>query len=206
MTSPPTFSALGLRAMPNTEDTRLNDERLHQLAFKGTSSMWVSITDFERRALVAEVVELRALCEELKEETDEQDAAVEILTRQLSLAVSDNDYLRRTLDDICAEVSKVYYHVTDGKISKPNTVAFDVIAVSDEYTMELCDEACKEEAERCDNMQRLLTQRTREVVAAENHVQALLKWFDHPLTVGEAAEHIDESPSGARMVGGSHGG
>jgi hypothetical protein len=192
MTSPPTFSALGLRAMPNTEDTRLNDERLHQLAFKGTSSMWVSITDFERRALVAEVVELRALCEELKEETDEQDAAVEILTRQLSLAVSDNDYLRRTLDDICAEVSKV--------------VAFDVIAVSDEYTMELCDEACKEEAERCDNMQRLLTQRTREVVAAENHVQALLKWFDHPLTVGEAAEHIDESPSGARMVGGSHGG
>lgn len=42
---------------------------------------------------------------------------------------------------VLREVPKVYSHITNGNMSKPNYWASEVISVSDDYTTELCDEA-----------------------------------------------------------------
>lgn len=48
---------------------------------------------------------------------------------------------------ILDNVGKVYCHVTGGRISKANTLASAVIAVSDDYFTELVEEAVKDTAE-----------------------------------------------------------
>jgi hypothetical protein len=51
-----------------------------------------------------------------------------------------NDY-----HTILDNVSKVYDHITGGRISKPNTLAYEVISVADDYYDELKSEDVKEE-------------------------------------------------------------
>lgn len=48
-------------------------------------------------------------------------------------------------DKWASEVSKVYVHVTDGRLSYPTYDAEVIIAESDDRVMKACDEAVKEE-------------------------------------------------------------
>ena len=57
------------------------------------------------------------------------------------------DQVKKELYDFSwmnTEVPKVYDHVTTGRISKPNTKAFEVISVHDEIRSNKIDEAFKE--------------------------------------------------------------
>ena len=63
----------------------------------------------------------------------------------------DIDAIKRELHDfhtILGEVPKVYDHVTHGRISKANTLAFEVIAVSDDIRTDEINEALKEYREQ----------------------------------------------------------
>jgi hypothetical protein len=54
------------------------------------------------------------------------------------------EQIRAELQDfhfIMGECAKVYMHVTGGRISKPNTYAFEVISVADERVQDAVDEA-----------------------------------------------------------------
>lgn len=58
------------------------------------------------------------------------------------------DQVKRELHDyanMMKEVSEVYDHVTGGRISKPNTLAFEVISEADEHMQFWIDEAARDE-------------------------------------------------------------
>jgi hypothetical protein len=58
------------------------------------------------------------------------------------------DQVKRELHDyhtVLSQVSRVYDHITGGRISKPNTLAFEVITQADEHYKELYEEPCEEE-------------------------------------------------------------
>ena len=64
--------------------------------------------------------------------------------------VLNKDQVMRELSDyslILEQVSRVYYHITNGRISKQNTLAEAVIAVYEDIMQEAIDEALKEERE-----------------------------------------------------------
>lgn len=53
------------------------------------------------------------------------------------------DHIKRELYDywvLLEEVPKVYMYITDGRVSKPNTAAFHIIAAHDEAVMKAHDE------------------------------------------------------------------
>lgn len=50
----------------------------------------------------------------------------------------------KDFEKIYSEVSKVYCHITNGRISKPNTLSEQVIAVSDDLITEQIDKELEE--------------------------------------------------------------
>jgi hypothetical protein len=55
------------------------------------------------------------------------------------------------LETVAKNVSLVYDHVTGGKVSKPNTLAAEVIAMADGHINDLIDEALEEEGKYGDD-------------------------------------------------------
>jgi hypothetical protein len=59
----------------------------------------------------------------------------------------DRDKVMRELSDyhhLMQQATDVYSHVSGGRISKPNTMAFEVIAVADERIDEIVDEEIRD--------------------------------------------------------------
>ena len=67
----------------------------------------------------------------------------------LIAAARERDELKETLASVETNVSKVYRHITDGKMSKANYDADTVIAVADDVDTAVCMEARREAVEEC---------------------------------------------------------
>lgn len=92
------------------------------------------IEKFKMELLVAKV-SLAEQGEDYKEECARADQLEDLYKN----VAKENEELNQTIESCENEVSRVYCHITCGKISKINTCAEDVISVSDDYTMELIE-------------------------------------------------------------------
>lgn len=112
-----------------------------------------------------------------------QDAHYQPLIERLTKEVEELEELQATIESIEHEVSRVYCHITNGKISKPNTCAEDVIAVSDDWTIELVEKELNSLSNR-------ILELSRENENLLDNVEEFNRQIAHQKQVIEAAREL----------------
>ena len=126
----------------------------------------MKMTELSNEELMCELLlEIRKQLNSTKSDLAKADSlTIEILNRlsRISRLEAENKELKDDMLDysfIVGEVAKVYDHITNGKLSKPNYHSEIVIAISDDVNTENFAELLKEETEE---LQQQITDLTKE--------------------------------------------